>query len=547
MVSGVGKKAGATVEYILPEFGKVDLSWFDPAKKYRGALFKLSPEAAKQICEIVQFSANFEFSGIRTAVMDLMKTEGFCLLEIERNTKPTDIASRYSRERWEMLDAGKTDNLRPWMKAEFDAAYIPEKVIGLAAEQLRINPANAINFIIRINFKDKTFAVIGEEQYAEQMPSGGFSHFTLPTEQMIVLYEQVKSSEPTESASTASPVSAVEAVAEKSPAEPTACVQEAAPVVEPAAESESNPAADPVSEEPESPSATEQPSESSSVNEKKQEESFFKHPVAEAKKEEPEEKKSDEPLPGSTKALEKFITRKENRPEEQKQEPRRETVVEAKYATYSRSEVDSMLKQQTENIASALGSKISSQQRTFQEAVDKQEKSFAKLSDGFVSQFDQTRQRLENSSKQTEESIRAELEKFKAELSKELDQHRAQLNKSIVPVAKFIEDKNAKPEKAQKEIKAAASPSQAPSDGYGLKPLLIANLVLMLIVLGALFSSVMPDLAKMQELNRKIDSIDSRLATPSRPAASTTGGNIDSSSTSSTSTTTPSGVTTTGN
>lgn len=515
MALGVEEKSGIATEYILPEFGRVDLSWFDPSKKYRGAIFRLNPEAAKQICEIIQFTANFEFSGIKTAVLDLMKTEGFCVMEIERNAKPPDIGVRYSKERWELLEtaSNKADNNRPWLKAEFDAAYISDKVIGLAAEQLRMVPDKAINFIIRLNFKDKTFAVVGEEQFSDQMPSGGFSQFNLPNEQMLVLYEQEKAAR----ASDASTETRQEELSD--PGAGTEPVASAEPVASDEPVSGNDPVAN---SETASPAAPVEKSEPAAEGD-----SFFKHPIEDKKAEEPKSpepiKENEEPLPGSTKALEKFITRKENRPKEDKTvEVRRESIVEtAKYSTYSRSEVDHMLKQQTENITSALGSKISSQQRVFQEAVDKQEKSFAKLSDGFVNQFDQTRTRLENMSKQSEETIRAELETFKRELSKELDQHRAQLNKTIVPVAKFIEDKNVKPEKAQKEIARAAAPSQAPSDGYGLKPLLFINLILMLVTLGTLFASVMPDVSKVHELQMKLDEINAKLGS-SKPATGST-------------------------
>lgn len=466
-------------EFIIAEFGRVSLTWFDMTKKYRGSLFKLNQDAAKQCSEIAGFSANFELAAIRTALLDFVKSEAYVLFEIERNTKPTDIAVRYSRERWTLLDAVSKsgDNLRPWLKSEYKSGFISDKLKGLIAEQLKFNPENAGNFIIRINLKEKVFGLIGEEIYQEQMPTGGFSSFSLPTDAMLAVYEKYGK---------------------------LSCQQN-------------------LDQEAQTPADEPDPAEedgdgivSAETMDNFNLEAKISEPAASA------DSLNQEPLPGSTKALEKFIQRKEERPEPQ-QDKGKEKQVEsssAKYATYSRSEVDQMLKQHSESIASALGTKISSQQRLFQESVERQEKAFAKLSDGFVNQFEQSRQRLESMSKNSEESIHKELEEFRKELAKELEQYRAQMNKSIVPVAKFIDEMNSKtPEKAQKEAakqvqqKAAGpAPATAQADVYGLKPLLICNLVLVLVVIGSLFAVVMPDIARIQDLQKQIDSLNARLS-----------------------------------
>ncbi|MBX9687079.1 MAG: hypothetical protein K2X27_10280, partial [Candidatus Obscuribacterales bacterium] len=423
-------KNQAKEEFIVPEFGRVNLDWFDLSKKYHGAIYRLAPEAAKAIADLLGFAANYEHAGIRAASIDLFETEGFCIFEIERNSKPTEVAARYSRERWTMQETSNksaADATRPWIKTEFFAKYISEDLIGSVAEQLRINPVAAQKFMIRLNFKDKTFALISEESMQGQLPGGGFAAFVLPTEAMLAVarsrsFSRVDGESPTnlpafEAASTellppspsralivgADSSGALQVAEEKASADPGAGASSAAPP-----------------------------------------------PVASSEQAGEAPDKAEAPLTGSSKALEKFITRKEDitKPETRQNERSEQVESSAKYATYSRSEVDQMLKQQAENIASALGSKISSQQRVFQEAVEKQEKSFARISDNFVNQFDQVRLRLENMSKESEQTIQTEMENFKKELSKELEQHRAQINKTVVPVAKFIEDKNAKPEKS---------------------------------------------------------------------------------------------------
>lgn len=550
MVVGVeqnARKRGFESEsFIVPEFGPIDIFWLDLNKKYRGAIFRLGQDAVKQVAEIVGFMANYELPGIRTALVDLCETQGYMTFEIERNLKPTDIAVRYSRERWTLLDTpGKSDTLRPWIKTEFEAKFISEKVIALVAEQLRLVGDNSGNFFIRINFKDKTFGLICEERFVEQMPPGGFSQFTLPTEAMLAVAMQAKQEgeqaeeheqENTNSGSQnnedilmeteeqkldTSASSGIELQTPPSPAEAPEQVQQTTPL--PPFEQNAVPAPTPVapSEPAAAPVPTQEPELAASVE-----------PVPTASSTPPisptalRQPKPIEPH----KSLEKFITRKEDRPVERERAARIEqqpVETSAKYATYSRSEVDQMMKQQAENIGSSLGSKIASQQRVFQESVERQEKTFAKLSDGFVVQFDQTRARLENISKQSEETIRTELDAFKKDLSKELESYRAQINKTVVPVAKFIEDKNKSPEKIQKEVAKAQKEQQpkanAQQDVYGLRPLLITNLVLVLIALGALFAVVMPDLERIQTLQQKVDELSSKL-NPAAPSSHTTSG-----------------------
>jgi hypothetical protein len=544
-------------EFIVPEFGRVDLSWFDFSRKYRGAIFRLGQDASKQISEIAGFSANFDLPGIRTACIDLFKTEGYCLFEIERNTKPTDLAVHYSRERWNLLDAtGKTgDVLRPWIKTEYRAKYVPEKVVSLVAEQLKLQPDIAANLIIRINFKERTFGLICEERFAELMPTGSFSKFSLPTEAMLALVEKYRDAEePVMESPAELALSGAEVLeADSEPAAPSGIAAPAAEEVlmSVSVEEQLDSAAGPAGfvaqgsitvevRESESIASASTSVTDSAASPAIAPDSPAAAAVAQAASEpvgdtqstsaavapatvEPAAnapapatstpaasagptaaKSSESPLPGSTKALEQFIQRKGDRPPQEKTESRKEPLVEGftpKYATYSRSEVDQLMKQQLENISSALGGKISSAQRMFQDAVEKQEKTFSKLSDDFVVKFDQTRVRLENTSKDSADSIHAELETFKKDLSKELGEYRAQINKAVVPVARFIEDKNAKPpEKAQKEVAAQAKgqQSQVSNEMNFLRTMLYLNLAGTVVILVCWFYLFGPMLEKIQ-------------------------------------------------
>lgn len=118
-----------------------------------------------------------------------------------------------------------------------------------------------------------------------------------------------------------------------------------------------------------------------------------------------------------------------------------DTTDGARYATYSRSEVDRLLKQQAETITNNLASKISTYQRTLQEAITNQEKTITRLTDKFATEFETSRTKLEGNTKVAQEGTKAELEQFKNQLAKELSEHRAQFNKAVLPVAKLFEEK----------------------------------------------------------------------------------------------------------
>lgn len=155
-----------------------------------------------------------------------------------------------------------------------------------------------------------------------------------------------------------------------------------------------------------------------------------------------------------------------------------------KYATYSKSEIDRMLKTQSDNITSALSGKISQQQRIFTEAVEAQEKAFAKITERFATQFEEARVKLESHTKAMQENGKAEMQKLSEDLSRELTDFRAHVNKNILPVSKVMEEKI-------REIQVVASTK---TEKENLKPLLlgVAAALLVAIIGGTalLYSSV---------------------------------------------------------
>ncbi len=340
-------------EVFIPEFGIFDLVYLEPNRKYQGRLFRLSNDQVKALSETFGFTARFDHPSLRAAYIDVVKTEGHITFEIDRNTKPTDLGLRYSRDRWSASDSGQkgADALRPWLKTAYDTRFLPEKVAQVMATQLRMDPEKIGNFYVRINLKERTAGLIAEDKFVDVFPTQPFQVFALP-EGHIATIPAVE-------------LSAVGSTGAKT-------------------------------------------SEARSVSQD----------------------------------------------------------VGPKYATYSKSEIDRIMKMQTDNITTALSGKMSGQQRSFLEAVEAQEKAFARITERYVTQFEEARLKLESHNKVVQESSQKELERLNAELSKELTEFRAHVNKSILPVSRALEDK-------VKEIQVAAAKTKPASQKDNLRSLVI--------------------------------------------------------------------------
>jgi hypothetical protein len=375
-------------EVFIPEFGIFDLVYLEPNRRYQGRVFRLSQDQVKTLSETFGFTAHFDHPSLRSAYIDVVKTEGHINFEIERNTKPTDLALRYSRDRWSAGDSGSrsTDALRPWLKTSYDTRFLPEKVTQVMATQLRMDPEKIGNFYVRINLKEKTAGLIAEDKFVDVFPTQPFQVFALP-EGQIATIPSVE-------------LTGTSAAAPKS-AEQRAVSQDAGP----------------------------------------------------------------------------------------------------KYATYSKSEIDRIMKMQTENITAALSGKMSGQQRSFLEAVEAQEKTFAKITERYVTAFEEARLKLESHTKVVHEASQKELERLNAELSKELTEFRAHVNKNILPISKAIEEK-------VKEIQvAAAKPVSKPDNLRSLVITCTGALAAVLVACTAFLYANVGQLTAIGDINSKLSQV----------------------------------------
>lgn len=207
---------------------------------------------------------------------------------------------------------------------------------------------------------------------------------------------------------------------------------------------------------------------------------------------------------------------------------RSEMDQQQKYATYSRSEVDQLLKQQAEQLANALGTKVTSQQRAFQETIDKQEKSFAKLSDSFALSLDAARTKLESTAKGSTEETRNELDKFKTQLGKELEAYRAQLNKAASrevtkPQAAALAAA-APVAKTERSIPSPAGPVAvgAPQRDHVVMGLLVAAIIAAMVNMVTIMLSVGDVKQHLMDIDAKLSQMSSSSNSPKTTTTTTT-------------------------
>jgi hypothetical protein len=112
-----------------------------------------------------------------------------------------------------------------------------------------------------------------------------------------------------------------------------------------------------------------------------------------------------------------------------------------KYATYSMSEVDQLLKQQSELIINTLSAKVNAQQKVLQESLKTQEINIGKIVDDLHAYGDSVRKRIESAEAQQKDMVQKVVEQTKNGLLTEIEQFKVYVNKSVTPNIKVLDDR----------------------------------------------------------------------------------------------------------
>ncbi len=110
-----------------------------------------------------------------------------------------------------------------------------------------------------------------------------------------------------------------------------------------------------------------------------------------------------------------------------------------KYDTYSRSEVDGLLKKQAENITATITTKMNAQQKAAKEAMKNQEYAFNQALERLTEQLEQTTDKLQKTADGMSSANQESMESFKKSLSKELEEFKTHISKNVTPGLKLLD------------------------------------------------------------------------------------------------------------
>jgi hypothetical protein len=541
------ERATPNWEVFVPEFGLFDSQAIDAGKNHQARIYRLSPETLKTLSDLIGFTAKFDSPSVRTVYADIFKTKGRALLEIDRNTKPTDVSVRYMRDRWNVHEVASkgAEVLRPWVCTLYNANFLPEKVFAGIAAEARISMLNIEHFFIRLNFKDRTIGLIGEESRAQEFPGGAFAVVAVPKPTISSITMAEAEDELADGSALEDQVVMQEgvimeteeqAVAE---AEVLGSGQESAdsynqvgdqagdsPATTETATVESEPAqvvdayeAKPVSDATPAETVQATPIEQATPVEQAtasgaQPEGFFREQAKPEPKPEPKVIRQEAPVYQQAQAQQAQAQQAQAQQRSFANASRPTVDSQIKYAVYSKSEVDQMLKQQGDAVTNGLASKINSQQRLLQDLIANQERTFSKLQDKFVTEVDNARQKIDNSAKHASDVTKQDLQDFRTQLSKELEQYRAQINKNIIPLGKTIDEKI----KAMKEVSA----DRGKDDIRSLVIKIAAVLAILIIASDVLVVVNMVKMSELVNLKGQVSSLSDKIDKMSAPAASPT-------------------------
>lgn len=321
----------------IPEVGTFDSLPNDPCQ---GAVYKLTVEDLQSLSEALGFTARFESHLVTAAYLDVISGDATLLLEISKNSRPADVAVRYSRDRWTANEQRKhLDARKRVLKTSYHADSLPADSVEEICGLLKISPKDFQTCVIRVNFKAATTTLIVSSVDAEKLPAKSICAFSvLNGEVSLAPNEFGESMSPT-----SSPTSTVNTV------------------------------------------------------------SFHKDG-----------------------AFSKDVNVQLNSDS-------------WKYATYSQSEVDRLLKVQAENITAALTAKISAQQKLVQELVSTQEKTSRKIINEVDDQIEQFNVSAVKAADNHNEQMKTLMEKAQNEIEVQLEQAKADLDRTLMNDLKGVD------------------------------------------------------------------------------------------------------------
>ncbi len=464
----------------ISDFGPVPSDTLDMTKsKYEIRMYRMSTERTKQLGEALGFSAQFDSEEVFDAFADVWKDEGYITFEMKSNTRPMTISLRYKSDRWSPVETHtpnkrETESELPKTRGvkTIYHAFLDTTVLDRLAELLRVKPESLTKLFYRINLKTKTYALAAADDAVEHFPeaesfktaiiprkaiptetqsdttddtTGELRHMSDQDDANDSVEDLSQNSEPAAELTdeqTAGDVPASEPSAQDKLPEQTSGATHAA---------EETTEETPTAEKPAGEKAVETPVSEKPADEKPVEASAAEKPAVEKPIETRVEK------PGAEKSAPKFeqssaksfdatpSARPERAPMRAEPAPKQSSSSssssssQAKYHTYSQSEVDNLIRRSAENITSSVTTKINQQTKTVEKNLKNQEYAFNQTLEKLTKQMEQANAKLDKASDDLNAGSAKQMEEFRSQLNKELDDFKSNFDKKVVPGIKLLD------------------------------------------------------------------------------------------------------------
>lgn len=441
----------------ISDFGPVPSDTLDLTKsKYEVRMYRMSTERTKQLGEALGFSAQFDSEEVFDAFADVWKDEGYITFEMKSNTRPMTISLRYKSDRWSPVETHtpnkrETESELPKTRGvkTIYHAFLDTTVLDRLAELLRIKPESLTKLFYRINLKTKTYALAAADDAVEHFPEAeSFKTAIIPRK--IIPTE-------TQSDTTDDTTGELKHMSDQDDANDSVedLSQDSAPAAELTAEQNAEDvSASEISSQDKSPEQTSEDTQTAeaTAEEKPAAEKAVEVPAAEK----PAAEKAVETRaekPAAEKSAPKFeqssaksfdatpSARPERAPMRAEPAPKQSSSSssQAKYHTYSQSEVDNLIRRSAENITSSVTTKINQQTKTVEKNLKNQEYAFNQTLEKLTKQMEQANAKLDKASNDLNSGSAKQMEEFRSQLNKELDDFKSNFDKKVVPGIKLLD------------------------------------------------------------------------------------------------------------
>ncbi len=513
MVSSIVSTRQQTIS--VPEVGTFDLADYqvDSERWNEVRLYKTNEENLKSISEVLGFSARFDAVDIRFACLDVFDSEARATLEMSRNARPHTLAVRYQADRWYNIESTHapvpTDKTASnYSKADYEAANLDAETLERFASLIELEPSTRKSSLVRIDFKSRTIAVLSNHADGTRMVRQPFAEYSLING--TVSHMETIRSETFESID----MSVAIEQNEDSLARPDAAGSITSTSVTPAAVTTVDVTATPV----ETPSDTEGAPSPTSGNPSATPESDF-IPTSATPSTSPQSDVIPTSVAPST-VPQSAVDRTSARPPTVPQSantrtnatpsavttPRSTTTqssltppVTPKYETYSRSEVDRLIKIEAERITNSVWTKVNTQDKTTKDSVKNQEFAIKQALDSASKKLSQAQSTLESSAAQLREENKKELENLRKTLLNEVNQFKKELVKEVSPK---VERSEKKMDQKQSKV-AATAPQEEKKSGINMN-LIYAVIAFVVIGNSLLIWSAFDRLNKLESKQAEI-------------------------------------------